>query len=146
MSPKAHRSSGILKLCLLGLALGAAGCSADDIQLNGGIFDAVGLSDATQTKSSEPKLAERAPLVVPPKLDNLPPPGEPPAAENSQLAGIRDPDAIKKASQEELQRQQVEYCDKNYDPNNASTESAEGPLGPCRKSILSAIKKWNSEE
>ena len=52
------------------LAFGASGCSMDDVQFNGGIFDAVGLSDAARAKNrSEPELAGRAPLVVPPSLD-----------------------------------------------------------------------------
>jgi len=129
------------------LTLGAAGCSMDDVSLNGGVFDAVGMSDAARTKSKtgEPKVAERAPLVVPPRLDNLPAPGEAAPADPS-LAAIHDPDEQKKLTQEELERQQAEYCEKNYSENDASTDSAEGPLGPCRKSILTAIKKWNSEE
>ncbi len=61
------------------------------MELNGGIFDAVGLNDAK--KVGDPKLAERAPLVVPPSLDRLPPPGETPAP--TEIAGIKDPDASK---------------------------------------------------
>jgi hypothetical protein len=152
MSPKAHRSSGILKLCVLGLVLGAAGCSADDIQFNGGVFDAMGLSDSAKSKSSsgDPKLAERAPLVVPPKLDNLPQPGEPEAAPDSQIAGIHDPDAVKQASEEELRRQQAAYCKEHYEipkgMGDDSADSATGPLGPCRPSVLNSIAKWNSDD
>lgn len=133
------------------LAVGAAGCSMDDVQFNGGIFDAVGLSDSARSNanSGEPKMAERAPLVVPPKLDNLPAPGEA-APDDSRLAAIHDPDEQAKVSQEELERQQAEYCEKNYHlPKSAgddSADSVEGPLGPCRPSILTSIKKWNSGE
>lgn len=129
------------------LTLGAAGCSMDDVSLNGGVFDAVGLSDSSRAKSKtgEPKVAERAPLVVPPRLDNLPAPGEAPPPDTG-LASIHDPDEQAKVTQAELERQQAEYCEKNYSENDASTDSAEGPLGPCRKSILTSIKKWNSEE
>lgn len=127
------------------LALGVAGCSTDDIQFNGGIFDAVGLSDATKTKAGDPKMAERAPLVVPPKLDRLPAPGEA-APQSPQLAAIKDPDEEKKRTQEQLEKEQAEYCEKNYNEHDPSTDSVEGPLGPCRKSILTAIKKWNSGE
>ncbi len=152
MSPRAHLAKAIALIVPLGLALGAAGCAMDDVQFNGGIFDAVGLSDSARAKSSsgEPKIAARAPLVVPPKLDNLPPPTEgqqPPAA---QIAGIRDPDAAKQASKEELERKQAEYCKENYEipkqRGDDSADSAEGPLGPCRPSILSSVKKWGSDE
>lgn len=120
----------------------------DEVQFNGGVFDAVGLSDSAKakSKSGDPQLTARAPLVVPPKLDKLPEPGEGEPPADPRIAGIRDPDAVKKANKKELERQQAEYCAKNYSPSDASTESAEGPLGPCRKSILSSIKKWNSEE
>jgi hypothetical protein len=122
-----------------------AGCSMDDVQLNGGIFDAVGLNDTK--KSGDPKLAERAPLVVPPSLDRLPAPGEAPPP--TQIAGINDPDAAKQKSREELEKQQAEYCEKNYDDpmrRGEEVSMVEGPLGPCRKSVLTAIKKWNAED
>jgi len=128
------------------LSLGVAGCSSDDIQLNGGIFDAVGLSDAGKTKA-DPKMAERAPLVVPPSLDRLPAPGEAPPP--SEIAGITDPDAAKQKSRAELEAAQAEYCAKNYDGakmRGEEADMAEGPLGPCRKSVLTAIKKWNEED
>jgi hypothetical protein len=118
----------------------------DDVQFNGGIFNAVGLGDNNK-KAGEPQLAQRAPLVVPPSLDRLPAPGEAPAA--PQIAGINDPDAAKKQSQAELEAQQTAYCDKNYrDAGMRGEEVAmvEGPLGPCRKSVLSAIKKWNETD
>jgi hypothetical protein len=117
----------------------------DDVQLNGGVFDAIGLNDAKKT--SDPKLAERAPLVVPPSLDRLPAPGEAPPP--SQIAGINDPDAAKQKSREELEKQQAEYCEKNYDDpmrRGEEVSMVEGPLGPCRKSVLTAIKKWNAED
>ena len=137
--------SRLLPLLAAGLTLAMAGCGTDDIQFNGGIFDAVGLNDAKKT--SDPKLAERAPLVVPPSLDRLPAPGEAPPP--SQIAGINDPDAAKQKSREDLEKQQAEYCEKNYDdPMRRGEEVAmvEGPLGPCRKSVLTAIKKWNAED
>lgn len=129
------------------IALGLAGCSSDDIQFNGGIFDAVGLNDTK--KSGDPKLAERAPLVVPPSLDRLPAPGE--APQPAQIADIKDPDALKKVSQADLEAKQAEYCKVNYDQaiahgDEATALNAAGPMGPCRKSVLTAIKKINQED
>jgi hypothetical protein len=124
----------------------------DDVQFNGGVFDAVGLSDSARakSKSGDPKLAERAPLVVPPTLDKLPQPGEAEPAANSQIASIHDPDAAKKASKEELERQQAAYCREHYEipksRGDDSADSAEGPLGPCRPSVLTSFKKWNSDD
>ena len=137
--------SRLLPLLAAGLTLSMAGCGTDDIQFNGGVFDAMGLNDAKKT--GDPKLAERAPLVVPPSLDRLPAPGEAPPP--SQIAGINDPDAAKQKSREEQEKQQAEYCEKNYDGairRGEEAASVEGPLGPCRKSVLTAIKKWNAED
>jgi hypothetical protein len=127
------------------LALSLAGCSSDDIQFNGGIFDAVGLNDTK--KSGDPKLAERAPLVVPPSLDRLPAPGA--APQPPQIADIKDPDAEKKLSQAEMEAKQAAFCEKNYDDpmrRGEEVSMVEGPMGPCRKSVLTAIKKWNQED
>ncbi|MGI9403242.1 MAG: hypothetical protein ACR2OF_01890 [Hyphomicrobium sp.] len=122
----------------------------DDVQFNGGIFDAVGLSDAAKAKNrSEPEIASRAPLVVPPSLDRLPQPDSEEEAENTEIAGVKDHDAAKTASKEELKRQQAEYCEVNYWQAKARGEEVdfvEGPLGPCRKSVLTAIKKWNESD
>ena len=122
----------------------------DDVQFNGGLFDAVGLSDSAKAKlkSGEPQVAERAPLVVPPTLERLLPPGEPSAGQD-QLAAIQDPDTVKKVSQQELERKQAEYCKVNYEDAKARGDettalNAAGPLGQCRPSVLNSIKKWNS--
>ncbi len=144
--PPRSRPLRVLPVMAAVVALAIAGCSSDDIQFNGGIFDAVGLNDAK--RSGDPKIAERAPLVVPPSLDRLPPPGEAPAA--PQIADIMDPDAEKAVSRAEMEAKQAEYCRKNYDDPMArgdqSVASVEGPMGPCRKSVLTAIKKWNAED
>ena len=146
MPAKFRRAS--LPLVAIGLAASLAGCGTDDIQFNGGIFDAVGLSDNAKANTGTPKVAERAPLVVPPTLDRLPAPGEAPQAP-SQIAGINDPDAAKQKSKAELEKQQAEYCDKHYRDagmRGEETSMVEGPLGPCRPSVLTAIKKWNASD
>jgi hypothetical protein len=151
MASKARLPRGVVLAIPLCLALSAGGCSGDDIQFNGGLFDMVGLSDATKVKSSEPKVAERQPLVVPPSLDRLPAPGEPAQSQDAQLAAIQDPDVVKKASREELERKQAEYCKVNYEQamgrgDETTALAAEGPLGPCRKSVMNSIKTWNSSD
>lgn len=123
-------------------AVGLAGCSADDVELNGKIFDAVGLN--TKSKSTEPKLAARAPLVMPPNPERVPEPGLPPEGQATDLAAIQDPDRKAKTSQAELERQQAEYCAEHYERAKArgddNADLAAGPLGQCRGSVLSAIK------
>jgi hypothetical protein len=152
MASKARLPRGFILAVPLCLALGAGGCSMDDVQFNGGIFDAVGLSDSAKAKlkRSEPQIAERAPLVVPPSLERLPAPGEQPASQDQKLAAIQDPDEVKKVSKEELERKQAEYCKVHYEDaktrGDETAVNAEGPLGPCRPSVLTAIKKWNASD
>jgi hypothetical protein len=132
------------------MIVGLAGCGmVDDVQMNGKIFDAVGLNSTGSVKK-EAKVAERQPLVVPPGLDKLPEPGANGAAVQANvIPGIEDHDVKKVVSQEALQNQQAEYCKVNYEQaqqrgdNNA--DLATGPLGPCRGSVFSAVKKWNGE-
>ena len=117
-------------------------------QFNGGIFDAVGLNDTK--KVGDPKLAERAPLVVPPSLDRLPPPGEAPApTADRRHQGPRC--GRRRYRGPSCEAKQAEYCKVNYEQamahgDEATANNAEGPLGPCRKSVLTSIKKWNEED
>jgi hypothetical protein len=96
-------------------------------------------------------LAARTPLVVPPSTASLPQPGTPAEAAAVDItAAINDPDRKVIVDQAALEKQQDEYCRKNYDParaaGDASADSMEGPLGPCRPSVLTAVKKWNGGE
>jgi hypothetical protein len=137
-----------LRASIFCCAIALAGCSADDVELNGKIFDAVGLNQKQSTR--EPKLAERAPLVMPPDLARVPEPGTPPEAVANEVAALQDPDTVAKTSQKELERKQAEYCKVNYElakahgDNNA--DLASGPLGPCKGSVITAIQKWTSDD
>lgn len=142
------RGAGVV--ALLASAVLAGGCGAGDIAFEGKIFDAVGLNN--QTKAAEPKIAARAPIVIPPGLDRLPEPGsaEQPNGYEGDLAQIQDPDRKKAVSQVELERQQKEYCDKNYElakqRGDQNADLAKGPLGDCRPSALTSFQKWNKSE
>jgi hypothetical protein len=77
---------------------GLTGCSGADsgVELNGKLFDAVGLSGGSKSRS-EPKLAERAPLVPPPRVDALPTPGS--GQESAgHMAWPNDPDRQRAAA------------------------------------------------
>lgn len=138
-SPKA-RGAGVAIV----LAIGLSGCGADDVELNGKIFDAMGVSAKSSTKGKEPKMVARAPLVVPPGLDRLPEPGSQGGVQSSDVASLNDPDKVAEVNQAELERQQAEYCKKHYTfakmHGDNEADSATGPLGPCRGSILSGAK------
>ncbi len=140
----------LIAFALAGLAAAVGGCAMDEIEFNGGLFNAVGLG-GNQTKAAEPKIAARTPLVLPPSTERLPAPGEAPEAAQNEVAALNDPDKKLEVSQAELQRQQAEYCKVNYEMAKArgdetGADLATGPLGPCRASVLTSIKKWNEGE
>jgi len=133
----------------LAAAVVTAGCSPGDVQFEGKIFNAMGMNNTTTRET--PKVAARSGLVVPPDLERLPEPGsgEGASPEDAALAGINDPDRAKTIDQAALQKQQEEYCKKHYDPAVAmgagDADQISGPLGPCRKSILSSMKQWTGQ-
>lgn len=133
-------------LCIA--AAGLSACGFDGVELNGKIFDAVGLNTGS-VKTAEPKLKERQALVVPPDVDAQPLPepgsGRTPVAD----LGIADHDAANNPSKEEMERRQAEFCAKNYDEAKAAVGDAEpvqGTLGDCRKSVLTAIGNLNKSD
>ncbi|WP_045835250.1 hypothetical protein [Hyphomicrobium sp. 99] len=131
----------------IALSLFLAGCGGfDGVQLNGKVFDAMGLNGDGAPKG-DPKMAARQPLVVPPGLEALPPPGSG-KVEQPSLAEIQDPDKKLKVSQADLEKQQADYCKKNYEEaqfrGDSSADSASGPLGSCKPSIFNAVKKWTT--
>lgn len=144
-----HRAkiSAIVVASACGLFL--AGCGADDVQFNGKIFDAVGLGDSNKSQRKEPKLVERTPIVLPPNVAQLPEPGANPDRDiaTGSISEVKDHDEVRKQGQADLERQQAEYCKKNYEDakvhGDQNADLASGPLGPCRGSVLSAIKKIN---
>ena len=125
--------------------LALAACAPGDVEINGKLFDAVGLGTSSLQKSKTPVLPERAPLLVPPSLEKLPAPEQANAGQAAQDAAFPiDPEKRSSISQSELQRQQDEYCKVHYDRPKALGDSvtastAKGPLGLCGGSVLSAI-------
>lgn len=135
-----------LRKAFTGLAmvsvLALSGCS-DGISLNGGLFDAMGISDSAMSKSNaEPKLAERAPLVLPPNAQRLPEPG---SGQDIAQGDINWPEQRKIADAKERDRLHLAYCrgeiewqKKALDPNNGTPNKS--PYGPC-PGIGEMIKK-----
>jgi hypothetical protein len=146
-----HKPSTTLRAAAIAaVVVFAGGCSMDDVELNGGVFNALGVG-ANQPKAETPKLAARPGIVVPPDITRLPPPGQPAEAQAADIAAlVDDPDRKTQVNQAELERQQAEYCEKNYEKAKAlgdnNADLATGPLGPCRASVLTAVKKWNGGE
>lgn len=96
-------------------ALTLAACAADDVQLNGKIFDAMGVSSKSQSEAKiEPKVPQRAPLVIPPTTASLPAPGTGTAvvaAAPQDQAWPTDPDQQQQAALAAKQAEQKEFCE-----------------------------------
>ena len=128
-------SGGAFGLLALALALPLSGCS-DGLELNGKIFDALGVSSAAQAaKATEPKLAARPGLVLPPDGSRLPQPGSGGSDEGGvALASVVDPDVKRATDAKERERLHALYCSgqmnwkERLNDKNASPTS---PYGPC---------------
>ena len=111
------------------------GC-ADGVEMNGKLLDAVGLSTASLSQNkSEPRIAPRAPLVMPPSDKRLPEPGSapPPPIETADASWPKDKDQERVASAKDKIRQQDQYCKDGTWKERAidNDASQQGPLGSC---------------
>jgi hypothetical protein len=126
--------------CLTGAAVGSAmllaGCADAGVDLNGKVFDVMGISPSAQAaRRYEPQVAERAPLVMPPDSNNLPQPGSG-QAPVAQVSWPDDPEARKLREVEERQRLHLAYCSgelqwKEKALNKDNVSAPRSPYGPC---------------
>jgi hypothetical protein len=111
-----------------------SGC-ADGVDLNGKVFDWMGISPAAQeARRFEPKIADRAPLVVPPDVNRLPEPGSE-AAPGAHMAWPDDPEQRKVREAQERERLHLAYCRGDVEWKERALKKVEGaprsPYGPC---------------
>lgn len=131
---------------VLAVAMMVSGCGFDGVELNGALFDYMGVSGNSGPKK-EPKVAERLGLVLPPQMDRLPEPGAAP----TQTASIDpawpvDPDGNKAAQAAALDRQHDAFCrDALWRAKAAGQTDAQikGPKGMCNASALNLIAGKN---
>jgi hypothetical protein len=115
------------------LALG--GC-ADGVDFNGKVFDWMGISPAAQeAKRFEPKMADRAPLVMPPDANRLPAPGSEAGPDPAVAAWPDDPEQRKVREAKERERLHLAYCsgEKQWKERALKSDSTapRSPYGPC---------------
>ena len=133
----------------LGAALMLSGC-ADGVELNGKVFDMMGISPAAQEANRrEPKLAERTPLVVPPDTNRLPEPGSDRAQAAAAVAWPDDPEQRKAREAQERQRLHMAYCrgDVQWKERlmNPGPGAPRSPYGPCPSLIGDMSGSVNKE-
>jgi len=150
-----------LRRLLTGVAVGSAlllSACADGLDLNGKLFDMMGVSSsALDAKRAEPKVAERAPLVMPPDVNRLPEPGSerPPPAPmlaaaqpGSGQAWPDDPEQRKVRQAQERERLHQAYCRgdiqwKEKVLNRESVGAPRSPYGPCSALVGAATESLN---
>ena len=126
---------------LMACSLGLPGCGGiDGIELNGKLFDAVGLS-ADSFKKTEPKAEARAPLVLPPDGTRLPEPGsiQQPAPTNlaAGTAWPMDPEQKKLADAEAKKKAHEELCKNGNWKENAVKDERQQAQSNCGNSLFS---------
>jgi hypothetical protein len=120
------------------LSLPLSGCGGYDVELNGAVFDYLGVSGPSQ-KKGEPKVAARSGIVIPPDLEKLPEPGSATAAAPPPEAWPDDPEQKKVAVAAELDRQHEAFCREalwRAKVRGETDEIIRGPKGPCNPSIF----------
>ncbi len=114
-----------------------SGCGGvDGVELNGKIFDWMGVSEASkQANAREPRVPQRAGLVMPPDVNRLPDPGSE-NDPNDVSAALNDPDKKKAAAAAERARLHQAYCsgeltwkERAYAKDSLQTNKS--PFGPC---------------
>ena len=130
-----------------------SGCAdGGGLELNGKVFDWIGISpSAIAARRDEPKLAERAPLVLPPDSTRLPEPGSGRTAQTAQSATAwpDDPEQRKTREAKERERLHEAYCrgdmqwkDRAMDPQGINV--AKSPYGSCTlfgDAVISNVNK-----
>lgn len=120
-----------------------SGCAGDGVELNGKLFDWMGVSDsAKKANAREPRLPQRAGLVMPPDVNRLPDPGSD-ANPNDATVALSDPDKKKALAAAERERLHKAYCTgemtwkENALKRPSDQEAPKSPYGPC--SLLSGL-------
>jgi hypothetical protein len=141
-----HRLKHVATAMLLVAAMALGGCGGvDGIDLNGKVFDLMGISSSALANASQndPQLAARAPLVLPPNANRLPQPGS--EQRQDQIVGLDDIEQRKVAEAKERERLHLAYCHgdmswKETALNKEDINLPRSPYGPC-PSLIGDITK-----
>ncbi|MEO1793620.1 MAG: hypothetical protein AAFU50_03315 [Pseudomonadota bacterium] len=112
------------------------GCSSiDGVELNGGVFDMMGISKtALSAKSRERKMAARPGIVMPPDTKRLPQPGSRIEPQPTAVSWPVGPEDRERQLQAQKLAEHKAFCDaqerkrKTFDRD---AQAAQGPLGSC---------------
>lgn len=115
-------------------ALALGGCF-EGTEVNGKIFDLLGVSTASQERArAEPKMTPRSGLVLPPDAQRLPAPGSEDTLATASVTSLNDPEKLKANAAAERARLHKAYCtgDLSWKERvNDPSAAPKSPYGPC---------------
>lgn len=129
-------TTAALALATLG---GGCGFGIGDVELNGSVFDKLGVGSNSTSATRDVKVPVRQGLVLPPNLERLPEPGSGSAESQVATAALPvDPEQRRVAAASKTEREHREFCEtaKQRAKVNNDPRSINGPLGRCDGSIL----------
>ena len=142
---RALASFGVAFTLGFGLSACSSGIGDTELELNGKVFDALGITSSG--KSGEQKLAQRAPLVLPPDDKKLPAPGSSSLQPN---LWPDDPDARKIALARLAKKKKHTDCnggDFKKKQDIDAIKNASDPLRDCKSgNFLTAIGIGRSDK
>lgn len=139
----ARRANRLAAAAIVAMSMG--GCAAGDVEINGSIFDYLGVSSKTAGSTlAETKVPQRTGLVLPPNAERLPEPGSGAMATASVGDMPVDPEARKVGDAAAAEKHHEKVCaDLLWKAKVAGTldkEVIRGPLGVCNQSILNGVQ------
>ncbi len=133
-----------LSICVSAAAV-TGGCSGfDGVELQGGVFDAMGLSGSNQKKLSDVKVDARPGLVLPPSNEKLPDPITGSIATGPQDESWPvDPEDRRAANRAELEKRHKAFCERAVQDHRMRGESGVvmGPMGNCQPGLFGSLGK-----
>jgi hypothetical protein len=136
-----NRMRGLCTAAVFVVAAALSGCSAGDVELNGSVFDTLGIGSKTANANTA-KVPERQGLVLPPNLERLPEPGSGALAAQQGNDGLPvDPEQKRAANATQAQVKHNEYCERALQKARIMKDLSpvNGPLGRCDKSIFDQV-------
>lgn len=133
-----------LSICCAAAAL-TGGCAGfDGVELQGGVFDAMGLSGSSQKKLSDVKVDARPGLVLPPNNEKLPEPVTGSIATAPQDGSWPvDPEDRRAANRAELEKRHKAFCERAIQEHRMRGETGVvmGPMGNCQPGLFGSLGK-----
>lgn len=143
-SRAAKRFKSLAISSCLAVAVSLSGCGGfDGVELQGGVFDALGVSGSGQKRMADVKVEPRPGLVLPPSAEKLPEPvtGSIAAAPQGEAWPV-DPEDRRNANKAELERRHKAHCEREIQNARMRGENSGvimGPMGNCQPGLFGSL-------